>query len=166
MTTSPAPQVTRGDLTLQPSYFTSSLFVYPLREDITNLTQIYSTKYAQSDRAQPFALFKGIWNEQGWTWLHLRVFDARAREKFLEVVFRLFIGANNTIITLHACKLTRTVTERLVSTSHPIEKVVAIFGIYTFYFSQPSTSGPSLYSLKHIPIPIGMFYVMPARINI
>lgn len=92
MSTSPAPQVSRGDLTLQPSYFTSSLFVYPLREDITNLIQTYSTRYFQSDRSQPFALFKSIWNEQGWTWLHLRVFDARAREKFLDVVFRLFIG--------------------------------------------------------------------------
>ncbi|KAK7694770.1 hypothetical protein QCA50_001958 [Cerrena zonata] len=73
--------------------------------------------------------------------MELASFESFRREsarEILDVVFRLFI-------------------ERLIPTSHPIEKIVALFGIYTFYFSQPSTSGPSLYSLKHIPIPIDIY---------
>lgn len=45
MSTDPAPSVTRGDVTLQPSYFTSSLFVEPLREDIARLIQAYVQQY-------------------------------------------------------------------------------------------------------------------------
>lgn len=45
MSTDPAPSVTRGDVTLQPSYFTSSLFVEPLREDIARLIQAYAQQY-------------------------------------------------------------------------------------------------------------------------
>ena len=47
MSTEPAPSVTRGDVTLQPAYFTSSLFVNPLREDIAKLIQEYAQRYLQ-----------------------------------------------------------------------------------------------------------------------
>ncbi len=45
----------------------------------------------------------------------------------------------------------------MVDTENPMTRVVALFGLYTFYFSQPSTSAPSLYSVKHLALPIGMW---------
>ncbi|CAL1695580.1 unnamed protein product [Somion occarium] len=39
-------------------------------------------------------------------------------------------------------------------------KAVALFGMYTFYFSQPSTSSPSLHSLRHIAVPIDIYRSM------
>ncbi|KAJ3473825.1 hypothetical protein NLI96_g12804 [Meripilus lineatus] len=138
MSITPAPTVNRGDLALQPGYFTSSLFVYPLREDISTLVQTYTLEYLKSDKKEPFALFKRIWGQLGWTWLNLRVFDGRARERLLSVVLRLF-------------------SDRMVETENPMTRVVAMFGLYTFYFSQPSTSAPSLYSVKHLPIPMDTF---------
>lgn len=154
MSTEPAPTTLRGEITLQPSYFTSSLYVYPLREDISLLTQAFSERYIQSARKSPFALFKTIWNEQGWTWLHFKVFDARAREKFLEVTLRLFAGMFlQSSIGWNSFKHP---TERAVASSHPMAKVVALFGMYTFFYSQPSTSTPSLHSIKHIALPIGI----------
>lgn len=92
MSTLPASTVIRGDITLQPGYFTSSSFVYPLREDISNLVQSFTQEYLGSDKKEPFALFKKIWNQQGWTWLNFRVFDGRAREGLISVVLRLFSG--------------------------------------------------------------------------
>lgn len=47
MSTDPTPSVARGDLNLQPSYFTSSLFVNPLREDVARLVQSYAYAYLQ-----------------------------------------------------------------------------------------------------------------------
>jgi len=112
MSLAPSPSASRGDLTLQPSFFTSSLFVLPFRADIQHLIVLFSAQYPASNPdpapahipdpdtgndtgavTQPFALFKKIWDEQGWTWVHLKVFDARARETFLRVVCRLFVGA-------------------------------------------------------------------------
>ena len=92
MSTSPPPTVSRGDLTLQPSYFTSSLFVNPLREDVAHLVQLYADKYLASDFSKPFMLFKSLWEEQGWIWFHLKVFDARARDMFITVTHRVFAG--------------------------------------------------------------------------
>lgn len=93
MSVAPGPTAGRGDITLQPSYFTSSLFVHPFREDVSNLVRLFSDAYATSPTTQPFALFKTIWNEEGWVWMHLKVFDARSRDTYLKVVMRLFLGA-------------------------------------------------------------------------
>ncbi|KAI0348534.1 hypothetical protein BDW22DRAFT_1424690 [Trametopsis cervina] len=227
MSTDPAPSVTRGDITLQPAYFTSSLFVDPLRGDIAKLVQNFTQAYLQGHVAvrsvngersaagmgpdenvsmqvtgeggrtatatnrsfettpsadatqsnstlvpiatsvlgmadespatggrsssaevpaslhpQPFELFKQLWRTQGWSWLHLRVFDGRARESFVTVVLRLF-------------------SEYFADDKEPLAKVVALFGLYTFFVTQPtktpssSTSplpGPSLYRVKHIAL--------------
>jgi len=88
----PTPSAARGDLILQPPFFTSSLFVNTCRTDIDRLTDLFVQEYAQ-DATAPFALFKRIWQEQGWTYMHLKVFDARTRHTFLTVVCRLFVGA-------------------------------------------------------------------------
>ncbi|KAI0788512.1 hypothetical protein C8Q75DRAFT_236324 [Abortiporus biennis] len=138
MSTKATPSVTRGDITLQPSFFTSSLFVYPLKEDISRLIQAFTDRYHQSDKKQPFSLFKQIWNEQGWPWMHLKVFDGRARARFIEITTRLL-------------------AERMEGTENILTRTVSLFAMYTFYFTQPSTSAPSLYSCNYIPIPIDTF---------
>jgi hypothetical protein len=92
----PSPSAVRGDVTVQPQYFTSSLFVNPFRADIEQLTNIFIREYA-ADATRPFALFKRIWQEQGWTWMHLKVFDARTRHVYLTVACRLFVGASFTL---------------------------------------------------------------------
>jgi hypothetical protein len=88
----PSPSAVRGDVTVQPTYFTSSLFVNPFRADIEQLTNLFIQEYT-ADVTQPFALFKRIWQEQGWTWMHLKVFDPRTRHAYLTVACRLFVGA-------------------------------------------------------------------------
>jgi hypothetical protein len=89
---SAAPSAGRGEITLQPSYFTSSLYVDPLRHDIQHLIHVFTEQYLQSQTPLPFLLFKKVWAMQGWTWIHFKVFDARARDSFLRVTARLFIG--------------------------------------------------------------------------
>ncbi|KAG5647585.1 hypothetical protein DXG03_008938 [Asterophora parasitica] len=82
---SPAPSGGRGELILQPNYFTSSIFVQALRDDITSLIHAYHDQYTKTQPADPFALFKTIWTSQGWKWLHFMIFDDRTRESFLNV---------------------------------------------------------------------------------
>jgi len=91
MSLAPTPSAARGDLILQPPFFTSSLFINPCRADIDGLTDLFVQEYA-AGATTPFALFKRIWQEQGWTYVHLKVFDARTRHTFLTVVCRLFVG--------------------------------------------------------------------------
>ena len=92
MSLAPSPSVSRGAIIIQPSYFTSSVYVNPLREDISTLIDAYSHRYTHTAPTQPFALFKSTWSIQGWTWMHLKVFDARSRDTFLRVTYRLFLG--------------------------------------------------------------------------
>lgn len=92
MSLAPTPSGARGDLTLQPPFFTSSLFVNPFREDIDRLTDLFIQQFTDVI-TQPFALFKRLWQEQGWTYMHLKVFDPRTRHTYLTVACRLFVGA-------------------------------------------------------------------------
>jgi hypothetical protein len=46
--------------------------------------------------------------------------------------------------------------ERIVEMEAPLTRVVALFSMYTFFFSQPTLSSPPLHSVTHIPIPIGI----------
>jgi hypothetical protein len=93
MQVTPAPSASRGEPTLQPAYFTSSLFVHPLREDILALIHLFLDQYTQRYLERPYALFKEIWCSQGWHWFHFKVLDARSRDAFLNVTMRLFLGA-------------------------------------------------------------------------
>ncbi|KAJ7783617.1 hypothetical protein DFH07DRAFT_788425 [Mycena maculata] len=124
----------RGNVVLQPAYFTSSVYVKALRDDITTLVHNFHEQYKQ-DNNKPFALFKTLWNAQGWKWMHFKVFDVRTRETFLDVTVRLFL-------------------ERMVKTEAPFTRTVALFALYTFFNTQPTGSTPALRSLSHIPIPI------------
>ncbi|KAL6309875.1 hypothetical protein BKA93DRAFT_722627 [Sparassis latifolia] len=139
MSTSPAPSASRGDITLQPSYFTSSLYVGPLREDISRLIYAFSEQYVGPQQpCQPFALFKKLWTDLGWSWIHFKVFDARARETFIDVTERLFL-------------------ERMADTEPPLARVIALFALYTFYSTQPSTSTPALRCSKYLDVPIDAY---------
>ncbi len=91
MSLAPTPSATRGDLILQPPFFTSSLFVDPFRADIEQLIDIFVQEYADHP-ITPFGLFKRLWQEQGWTYMHLKIFDARTRHTYLTVACRLFVG--------------------------------------------------------------------------
>ncbi|EMD42149.1 hypothetical protein CERSUDRAFT_42273, partial [Gelatoporia subvermispora B] len=134
-TTTPAPSATRGEITLQPSYFTSSLYVYPFREDLFDLILRFSECYAIHP-GQPFAVFKKLWSDYGWCWLHFKVFDSRAREAFIKTTERLFL-------------------ERVTGEhDSPVGRVVALFALYVFWKTQPSGSTPALHSVNYIEIPI------------
>jgi hypothetical protein len=87
----PGPSATRGEIIVQPTYFTSSLYVDSCRRDIENLVQEFSQKYHEN-RDRSFSLFKSIWVSSGWQWIHFKVFDACARDAFLKVTIRLFMG--------------------------------------------------------------------------
>ncbi|KAI9445333.1 hypothetical protein H4582DRAFT_1914710 [Lactarius indigo] len=137
MSLAPTPSGPRGDLTVQPPFFTSSLFVNPFREDIDRLTDLFVQEFTDVV-TQPFALFKRLWQEQGWTYMHLKVFDARTRHTYLTVACRLFV-------------------ERLVEHVEPTRRLVALFGLYTFYFSQPSGSRIPIYSIRQIDIAIDQY---------
>ncbi|KAG2150173.1 hypothetical protein BD769DRAFT_1410879 [Suillus cothurnatus] len=121
MSLAPTHTTPRGQVVLQPTYFTCSLF-----------------RYARSPPLQPFMLFKDIWNNQGWTWLHFKVFDDRSRDAFLKVTMQLF-------------------SERLAESEYPLTRAAALFGLYTFFATQPTTSAPPLYALAHLPMTIDMY---------
>ena len=92
MSLAPAPSASRGDVVLQPSYFTSSVYVKALRDDISTLILRYHEVHSQPQSLGHFALFKSIWLRMGWHWLQFKVFDHRSRQTFLDVTMRLFLG--------------------------------------------------------------------------
>ncbi|GLB35996.1 hypothetical protein LshimejAT787_0302840 [Lyophyllum shimeji] len=142
----PAPSGGRGEVILQPNYFTSSIFVSAVRDDIATLIHTYYEQYANSQPTEPFSLFKSLWSAQGWKWMHFMVLDDRTRETFLNVVLRLFL-------------------ERVVEIEAPANRVVALFGLYTFFYTQPKGTAPPLYSVTHIPIPSDQFACFKALPN-
>jgi hypothetical protein len=95
MQPAPSPSAGRGDAVLQPAYFTSVLYVRPLRDDISTLIEDFRNHFAQRDPTiSPFSVFKQLWVLKGWKWLHFKVLDNRARQRFLLVTLRLFLGMN------------------------------------------------------------------------
>ncbi|KAF8560219.1 hypothetical protein OG21DRAFT_1502551 [Imleria badia] len=140
MSVAPSPSSSRGEIILQPAYFTSSAFVHAARADIDCLIQRYSQQYAHSTN-RPFALFKEIWQTQGWLWIQFKVFDTRSRATFLRVVMRLF-------------------SERVGGGDTPLNRAAALFGLYTIFCTQPSTSTPSLYSAAQIEVTCDLYEEM------
>lgn len=55
--------------------------------------------------------------------------------------------------------------ERTVKTEAPFTRVVALFGLYAFFNTQPTGSAPPLYSMKQILVPIGKLNVFKLRIS-
>jgi hypothetical protein len=85
--------------------------------------------------------------------MHFLVFDDRARECFLNVTLRLFLGASlwSPIYILNNVGG----AERMVESEAPQVRATALFALYTFYFTQPSGTAPALHRVTHIPIPSG-----------
>lgn len=155
MSTAAGPSATRGDLTLQPSYFTSSLYVEPLREDVTTLVNLFAQRYVETwPPTEPFALFKRIWSEQGWCWLHFRVLDARSREAFVNVTERILVGAASAQY-LGYMRYSLDTSEHLADGEPLLSRVVALFALYTFHRTQPTTRNPPIHSVSQIAIPLG-----------
>ena len=117
----PAAQPRRGDQNLQPvgiislrslssllkfstqHYFTSTLFVEPMRADISDLLKAYIERCKVALNAKedpkPFEWFKTIWRERKWNLLHLRCIQPRPRKAFLEVTIRLFLGISKHVLS-------------------------------------------------------------------
>jgi Small nuclear RNA activating complex (SNAPc), subunit 1 len=150
-----APTVSRGSaLSLQPFYYASSLFVDPMREDISTLLVAFVTAYAREplEPEKPFELFKTIWKDQGWELVHLKVLDARAREVFLWNVMRLLVGTYLDISSrIHLDGL----TERMEPDEHSLIRVGALFALYTFYKIQPESLDINLQSVQYITLTLG-----------
>jgi len=149
----PAPSAGRGDVVLQPAFFTSVLYVQPLREDISTLTKQFREHYFEHE-ASPFSVFKQLWRSEGWKWLHFKVFDDRARASFLLVTARIFLGLHHFAGNFYIPPDTADDPEQLLGTD-PIAQVVGLFGVYTFYYTQPEDTAPRLHRINHIPVPIG-----------
>ncbi|KDQ19903.1 hypothetical protein BOTBODRAFT_51276 [Botryobasidium botryosum FD-172 SS1] len=138
----PTTQLYRTLPLLQPFYYSSSLFVDPVKQDIDNLLTAFTGDYtagaadaASTVLAKPFPHFKSIWKAQKWDYAHLLVLDPRGRIAFVDTVTRLFL-------------------ERASVSNPPITRAAAVFGLHAFFFSQPSLSGASLYQHNHISITI------------
>lgn len=150
MSLAPSPSSSRGETILQPAYFTSSAFVHAARADVDALVHEYSQQYT---RSAPFTLFKVIWQRQAWTWIQFKVFDARSRAAFLKVMMRLFLG--ECVRQIPVCPIRR-VSERIGAGEPPLHRAAALFGLYTMYLTQPTTSAPSLYSAARVQVTCGM----------
>ncbi len=149
----PSPSIGRGEVVLQPNYFTSSVYVKALRDDLSMLILKYHEAYSHDVSIKPFSLFKTVWLSMGWNWLHFKVFDNRSRHKFLEVTLRLFLGEKYHDV---CCDLTKVLVERTVKTEAPFTRAVSLFAVYTFFYTQVKDPIPSLYLVANIPIPYGM----------
>ncbi len=117
-TMSVAPTTT-GRLCLQPSYFTSSVYVNAVRDDIAVLLKSFEEQYSNSPHSCPFKLFKEIWCSQGWQWLHLKIFDPRGRDAFSHTTLRLFLGMKCVCLTLQCLHI---LTECIVDLEKPNNK--------------------------------------------
>lgn len=149
----PSSSIGRGEIALQPNYFTSSIYVQALRDDLSVLILKYHEVYSHDVSMKPFSLFKTAWMNMGWNWLHFKVFDNRSRQIFLDVTLRLFLGEK--YLSLLACLLTKTLVERTVKTEAPFTRVVSLFAVYTFLYTQVKDPIPALISVTNIPISYG-----------
>ena len=61
---------------------------------------------------------------------------------------------------------TNSFTEYFVDSVDPLTQAVALFGMYTFFMTQPSTSGPTLQSVNHIMLPVGMSPTSTTRVSL
>ena len=50
-------------------------------------------------------------------------------------------------------------TERLVDSEPLLTRAASLFGLYTFFATQPSTSAPPLQALAHLPVTIGKLHL-------
>jgi hypothetical protein len=93
MSVVPSSSAKKGEVVLQPAFFTSSLYVHPLREDIGALARAYFGAWTRAPtREKPFTVFKQVWCGIGWPWLHFKTLEDRSRDRFSDITMRLFLG--------------------------------------------------------------------------
>jgi hypothetical protein len=57
-------------------------------------------------------------------------------------------------------------SEKVVAETEPLlGRVVALFGLYAFLWSVPAPSAHFLYTVRHVPIPIGTYVEVIAELN-
>ncbi|GJJ14248.1 hypothetical protein Clacol_008512 [Clathrus columnatus] len=162
----PTPSIPRGsEPSLQGYYYTSSLFISSLQQDINALLTTYAHAYARDpfEPEKPFELFKSTWKTLGWNYAHLRCVDAK-RPVFVGVVGRCFVGG----VTIDFVA-----SERVADTSeHPIRRAAALFGLYIWYTTQPKPPEVNMPVADYITIPTNTYeaftqlhtlYVAPLR---
>lgn len=155
------PNYPRGDLILDPLFYTSSLFVEPLRRDIEQLLSTFNAHYTST--APPrrvFSIFKEIWVSEGWNNLHLSVIEDLDRDAFTLTVFRLFLGKSLPVFFppgSYEC------TDRMNAKEAIVMRVGALFGLYTTYYAQTDRG---LRIQAQIPIPIGNALIQPQLIPV
>ncbi|KAG8862977.1 hypothetical protein FRB96_000397 [Tulasnella sp. 330] len=133
----PAPSQGRGAtaLALLPIYYSSESFVEPLRADVSALLNTFASNFSKGASLPfPFTLFKTIWKENGWNFMHLKCTESKSRVAFLETVFRVFI-------------------EKINDGSTGSVQAAAMFGLYIFFSTQPPPASGQ-YGLNKIPMAI------------
>jgi len=134
------PNYPRGEVILDPIFYTSSPFVEPFRADIEQLLQTFKVQYTVSPPPRRvFSLFKELWRSTGWSFLHLSVLEDLDRDAFTLTVFRLFL-------------------ERIHEKELPIIRAGALFGLYISFYTQPHRV---LRSQAQIPIAIDTLSSLP-----
>ncbi|KAG9013461.1 hypothetical protein FRB94_002535 [Tulasnella sp. JGI-2019a] len=140
----PAPPHGRGatSLAFLPIYYTSESFVGPLRRDVSKLLEGFASHFVEEEGPPyPFTEFKTQWTDSGWNFMHLKCIEARSRVVFLETVFRVFI-------------------ENIKNGAPGSVQAGALFGLYTFFSTQPPPSSGQ-YGLNKIPVAIDTYqYIM------
>lgn len=71
------------------------------------------------------------------------------------VTMRLFLGAVSLVLAWW--NFSQGCLERIID-GDPVARVVGLFGVYVFYYTQPDSAAPKLRRVNHIPIPIGVSY--------
>ncbi|KAF8605890.1 hypothetical protein BDV93DRAFT_410797, partial [Ceratobasidium sp. AG-I] len=136
---------------LQPDFYYSDVFVTPIRSDLDKLLAGFakcllngsdqhgirglSSNAADQTGIPPdcnsFAIFKTCWVSSNWSLMHLRCLDAIGRVAFLHVLHRMFLEAS-------------------LSCSDNTMRLGALYGLYTFYMTQPT----QLHKITHVPVPL------------
>ncbi|KAJ1306682.1 hypothetical protein OPQ81_007675 [Rhizoctonia solani] len=136
---------------LQPEYFSSDIFVVPLRLDIEKLLTEFTRRLRNhSDHcglAEPVTnnatdqngIFKdnslktfiSFWTSSDWKFMHLRCLDAIGRTAFVRIVHRIFLEAS-------------------ITCADEFMRLGALYGLYTFHMTQPS----QLHRVLEIPVPL------------
>ena len=87
--------------------------------------------------------------------MHFKVFDAYARDAFLRVTIRLFVGMSSHIVACYINPPGGYTLERLEPSENVLARVGALYGVFVFYNARLSTSAPKLHAVSGIEILFG-----------
>ena len=164
---------------LQPEFYYSDVFLTPTRLDLDKLladfakcmlngSDQYGIRGLSSNPTDQtgtppdcssFAIFKSCWMSSDWSFMHLRCLDAIGRVAFLHVLHRIFLGECVCFVDGEHPNFRRqraqsywsSTLEASLSYSNITMRLGALYGLYTFYMTQPT----QLYKVTHMPVPLG-----------